>query len=293
MYKEVFQLSLNVTEPVRSHAGLDLYAVRASDIPEPVRRLAQHPMRELPTPPNFQKIEVAGVMVLMTPFPIAQCVEPLGVNLAGVSQAVESAREVAREHDKSILVWWIAPEHDHLVPGLEELGLRHEDTPGFEAVENAMALVSPPTFQRDESVEVKEVSSFEEYAAAARVGMDAFEMTPSMREQVEAGLPKQYEESRHPDNPGHGFVALIDGRVVGGSTAVLGDAGVNLFGGSVHPDARGRGVYRAMTLARWDFAVEHGTPALTVQAGRMSKPIVERLGFEFVAPVRLYVDTVS
>jgi len=49
-------------------------------------------------------------------------------------------------------------------------------------------------------------------------------------------------------------------------------------------------VYRALTLARWDLAVERGTPALTVQAGRMSLPICERLGFQLVEPVRLFVD---
>ena len=53
---------------------------------------------------------------------------------------------------------------------------------------------------------------------------------------------------------------------------------------------RGRGVYRSLVQARWDWAVELGTPALTVQAGRMSRPILERLGFEFVEPVRVYVD---
>jgi hypothetical protein len=43
-------------------------------------------------------------------------------------------------------------------------------------------------------------------------------------------------------------------------------------------------------LARWDLAVERGTPALTVQAGRMSRPICERMGFGFVEAVRVFVD---
>jgi GNAT superfamily N-acetyltransferase len=54
--------------------------------------------------------------------------------------------------------------------------------------------------------------------------------------------------------------------------------------------ARGRGVYRSLVRARWDHAVERGTPALTVQAGRMSRPILERLGFQFITPVRVFVD---
>jgi hypothetical protein len=38
-------------------------------------------------------------------------------------------------------------------------------------------------------------------------------------------------------------------------------------------------------------AVDRGTPALTVQAGRMSRPILERSGFEPVVDVRLFVDS--
>ena len=69
-------------------------------------------------------------------------------------------------------------------------------------------------------------------------------------------LRARYDDYRNPDNPGRGFVALIDGRVVGTSYAAFGDAGVNLFGGSVLPEARGRGVYRALVGARWEAAVD-------------------------------------
>ncbi len=82
----------------------------------------------------------------------------------------------------------------------------------------------------------------------------------------------------------------MDGRVVGTGLAVFGAAGLNLFGGAVLADARGRGVYRALVRARWDLAVQLGTPALTVQAGRMSRPVLERLGFEFIDVMPTYVD---
>jgi hypothetical protein len=69
---------------------------------------------------------------------------------------------------------------------------------------------------------------------------------------------------------------------------VLEDAGINLFGASVAPGAHGQGVYRSFVLARWELAVERGTPALTVQAGRMSRPICERMGFGSVGAVRVF-----
>ena len=52
------------------------------------------------------------------------------------------------------------------------------------------------------------------------------------------------------------------------------------------PATRGRGCYRALVRARWDAAVELGTPGLAVQAQYgTSFPILRRLGFVEVATV--------
>ena len=57
--------------------------------------------------------------------------------------------------------------------------------------------------------------------------------------------------------------------------------------------ARGRGAYRALLRARWDEAVARGTPALITQGGSMSRPILERLGFEAVGHVHMLVDDLA
>ena len=44
----------------------------------------------------------------------------------------------------------------------------------------------------------------------------------------------------------------------------------------------GLGAYRALVRARWEAAAARGTPVLTVGAGAMSRPILERLGFSIV-----------
>jgi hypothetical protein len=50
--------------------------------------------------------------------------------------------------------------------------------------------------------------------------------------------------------------------------------------------ARGHGLYRALVSARWDFAVERGTPALVTEAiVTTSYPILQRLGFTEVCTV--------
>ncbi len=169
----------------------------------------------------------------------------------------------------------------------------HEDTPGLEAVENAMVILEPPQARAGEGVDVKQTDTYEEFVAATQVTMEAFDLPEAMRAETIAELPKRWEEYRTPSNPGRQFIASIDGRVVGTAFAALGAAGVNLFGGSVLEGARGLGVYQALITVRWEAAVARGTPALTVQAGRMSKPIVEKLGFVEVGQAHIYVDTIA
>ena len=67
------------------------------------------------------------------------------------------------------------------------------------------------------------------------------------------------------------------------------EAGV-LCGGATLPALRRRGAYRALIAARWRDAVARGTPILTTQAGRMSRPILARLGFTAIAQVRVFLD---
>jgi GNAT superfamily N-acetyltransferase len=87
------------------------------------------------------------------------------------------------------------------------------------------------------------------------------------------------------------FLAYADGRVVGRGACVATELGpIELLGGCVLDAYRGRGVYRALVRARWDVAVERGMPVLVTQAGKMSKPILERLGFRQVGTVRALVD---
>jgi GNAT superfamily N-acetyltransferase len=264
-----------------------------ADIPANVRRQALHPFLEVLLPVGWERIEREHIVFCMHPLPIAKIVEPRTIGLDSVEAAVDDARTVARERDCSLLAWYVAPDDAWLGEHLERLGLVNEETPGFEAVENAMALVEPPTGGRVEGIVVAQVDSIEDFAASNLVTADAFDMPQAMRDEMEAKLPEQFAEYATPGNPVRQFNASIDGRVVGTAAAVLGPAGVNLFGGSVIAGARGRGVYRALMQARWEFAVAQGTPALTVQAGKMSRPIAEHLGFTFVAAVRMYVDDLA
>jgi GNAT superfamily N-acetyltransferase len=264
-----------------------------TEIPDAVRRQALHPFRELPSVPGFERIDHGTFIAWLHAMPMAQLVEPLALSPDDVRAAVEEARAIVRAHGRSLLIWMIGSDQRRLGLELEQLGLVNADTPGFEAVENAMALLEPPAGATPTDVSVVEVDSYESFAASQRVIVEAFGVTAEMRDEMEQELPKRYDEYMTPGNPMRQLNALLDGRVVGTAGAAVGPAGINLFGGSVLPAARGRGVYRALTRARWDIAVALGTPALTIQAGRMSRPIVERLGFQFIDTVAVYVDDFS
>lgn len=259
------------------------------ELPEEVRRLAVDPFGELPTPREVELIELDGATLSINPWPTAQIVRPVGVRPNEVADTVEAARLIARERGKRVLVWWIASEHGGLAPALEDAGLVNTDTPGFEAVENGMALTSPPARRPAEDVQIGVVETWEDFAAVAEVGRTVFELPDIPGEE----LRQRYADYMAARDLGVTLFAAIDGSIVAGAYAAFGQAGINLFGASVAPEARGRGVYGSLVLARWDLAVARGTPALTVQAGRMSRPLCERMGFAFVEAVHLFVDELA
>ena len=262
-------------------------------IPSGVREQALHPFRELLLPTGWKRLEGKHGLVCRHTYPIAQVVEPTSLGPADVDEAVEEARRLVRAEGKDRLVWWLEPAFEWLGPELEQRGLVNEDTPGFEAVENAMALVEPPSGKSSEGIAVALVETIEDLAASDRVTVEAFAMGAEASEEMDGDRAKRFAEYKAPNNPARQFNASLDGRVVGTGASVIGKHGVNLFAAGVLPDARGLGVYRALIRARWDLAVQLGTPALTVQAGRLSRPVLESVGFSFIAAAKMYVDDLS
>jgi GNAT superfamily N-acetyltransferase len=262
-------------------------------IPADVRQQALHPFRELLLPTGWKRLEGKHSVVCCHTYPIAQVAEPTSLRPADVDEAVEEARRLVRTEGKDRLVWWLEPTYEWLGLELEQRGLVNEDTPGFEAVEHAMALVEPPSGKSSAGVTVNLVETIEDLAASDRVTVDAFAMGAEAGEEMERDRAKRYAEYTAPENPARQFNASLDGRVVGTGASVIGKYGVNLFAAGVLLEARGRGVYRALIRARWDLAVQLGTPALTVQAGQMSRPVLESVGFSVIAAAKLYVDDLS
>jgi GNAT superfamily N-acetyltransferase len=142
---------------------------------------------------------------------------------------------------------------------------------------------------RVDGIDVRTIESFEDHCGAVELSWQAFGFTEEQKAKLRAGLRDSYDDTDAAAV--ERFVAVLDGRIVGAGSAAYLPGCVYLLGGNVAEEARGRGVYRALVRARWDEAVARGTPALVVQAGRMSGPILERLGFETVCTVHVFLDT--
>jgi GNAT superfamily N-acetyltransferase len=80
------------------------------------------------------------------------------------------------------------------------------------------------------------------------------------------------------------FCAYADGEAVSNGWIRYGDGPsfASLNGGSTLPGYRGKGIYRALIDCRAREAIERGIPFLTVDASPMSRPILERNGFQFL-----------
>jgi hypothetical protein len=139
-------------------------------------------------------------------------------------------------------------------------------------------------------VTVRRIDTFEDFVAAREVQWDAFEAPEERRAANRPRFREDFEESMAIGVP-VSFLAELDGRPAATGMSIPSERGCLLLAGSTAPWARGRGLYRALERARWDDAVERGTPALAVMANPdTSYPILKRLGFEDVCTIRRLED---
>ena len=92
------------------------------------------------------------------------------------------------------------------------------------------------------------------------------------------------ELRRTPDNLSI-YVAYVDGMPVSSAWVRFPARGqfASLWGGSTRAPYRGRGLYTALLAARVQEARQRGAPFLTIDASPMSRPIVEKHGFQVLA----------
>jgi len=123
-----------------------------------------------------------------------------------------------------------------------------------------------------------------------QVMWEGFDTPEHRRDAERPHMRANFEAQQAAGVPGT-FLAYVDSEPAGIGRSVYSDRGVFLIGGAVKPALRSRGVYRALVRARWDDAVERGTPAMITEAmPETSYPILKRIGFEEVAIIRRLED---
>jgi GNAT superfamily N-acetyltransferase len=133
------------------------------------------------------------------------------------------------------------------------------------------------------------LANIETYTRSERVSAEAFNDIPY-------GAPMPIDAQRERRFANHLaagnrriVMATIDGEPAGaGSLTLFPPDGATMNGGAVRSRFRGRGVYRALVAARLQMARDAGAAGLVVWGGRMSAPILERLGFQTVSWRRFY-----
>lgn len=244
--------------------------------------LAEDTVAHLPRRPGFDAVD-RGDLVLETSVHRALVSR---IRLGDVDEAVAWTRERARAAESPRLEWWAGW---HATPAdlperLLALGFEADDE---EPVLTGMTCaVEPPAAP---GVEVRAIGSLEEQLEALEVDWAVWDVSPEERA-LRSATEKRRFASVEVLGFVHHFAAWADGRPVGFGRAIDVDGGVALMGGAVLPAYRNRGIYRALVRARWDHAAARGTPLLVVQAGHMSAPVLEGLGFVRHGDLRLFVD---
>lgn len=201
-----------------------------------------------------------------------------------VAPAVEEIRGLLRSLGREGAEWELgeSSEPSDLVERLLALGLRRDesDPVAVGMVLRGASLTTP------EGVVARPVASVDELRAAREVQGAAFgDPRPVDPEQAARDYLLEGVD-------GSTFVAFVDGELVAAGYAAYTPWGLILFGGATLPSARGCGAYRALVAARAAEGAKRGTPALVTHAGRMSRPILERLGFVPVARIDRLLDVV-
>jgi GNAT superfamily N-acetyltransferase len=261
-------------------------------ISEAIRQFAEEPDYEQPAPwPPGKRFRGPTFTLGLSPDPNHASLSRVRTTEGELDALIEGVRVILREHGFLSCAWFVGPScrPANLGQLLVDRGFEHGRLPTFEARYTAMTLVAPPVpHDPGPTIEARPVRSLDEYLHAFRIGLQALGET-------EDAIAKWVAAARIGWNHENGVarmshVAFVDGEVAGLGLASYGPSAVLLGGAAVMPNYRGRGVYRALVASRWEAAVKLGKPALAVHAGSMSRPILERCGFEEVCKIDLLID---
>jgi hypothetical protein len=255
-------------------------------VPDEIRDFAAFPGAFTPLPPRWERFENDRYILSIGGFDGLTFVQRLRLDPEEVEWTIAEIQTLIRERNHHSTTWWVddrATPPD-LVERMLALGFKPGEEPRNEPRATGLALVEEPPAV--DGVDVRPVENVEEWWQAAEIANEVFGVPEEDRRAQRSNAEQRFREQRE-TGQATVFLAWIDGKPAASAMVVWSRVGGLCLGGSTYEWARGRGAYRALVRARWDAAVARGTPALVVNAGRMSAPILERLGFVAVAELHI------
>ena len=245
--------------------------------------IAEYPNAFVELGPGQERLETGRYTLCLEPSRFSATVQRQNFAAEELDDVIAEVRGLLRDRGRSRTQWEVGSRAHP--SGLPELllarGLKLDDDP----VAVAVALRRTPPASPS-GLTVRPVSSAEEFGTAREIQHRAFGAPPERLAENRANQERDW--AQYAPRVMH---AVFDGeRMIGAGSCVGAGSALALFGGAVDPAARGRGAYRALISARWVHAQSLGRPALVTQAGSMSRPILERLGFTAVGRVDMLVD---
>jgi hypothetical protein len=259
---------------------------------ESVRLFAEEPESLVSDPPlPGRRIRNDRFCLVMSPSPSQSTVSRVRTSAEGLDGVVAEIRDILKAAGYQRAVWLLGPSSrpEGLSAHLKARGFVPATRPPFEPESTAMAISTPPARPRGD-VEARQVRDYDEFVVALRLGLEAFGESEADIASWMATAPALWAEQDGITKLTH--IAFVDGRPAGFAFTNAGANGLLLGGSAVLPAARGRGAYRALVAARWDEGVRLGKPALVIHASAMSRPILERCGFEAVCRIEALDDPV-
>src|SRR5512132_3907837 len=250
-----------------------------SRIPEAVLELAENLNVNCPPRPGEERVVRPGYAAIIGTESDAHhnVVQRLRLAEDEVAATVAEVRAIFAAKGRRQITWEVGDhaEPKDLAERLIALGMKP-----FAPNDLSVAMVlTRPLVSMDTAVTVRRVTTFEEFARGSWIFRRGFESDDAPETDPE--VAQRWTEHRSVATHER-YMAFDGNEPIAVADAVFLEAGVVMCGGATIASARSKGAYRALINARWEEGQRRGTPTLITQAGPMSRPILERLGFEEV-----------
>ena len=245
--------------------------------------VAEYPNAFVDLAPGQERIDTGRYTLCLERSVYAATVQRQRFGAAELDDVIAEVRGLLRDRGRDRTQWEVGS--GATPPGLTQMlldrGLERDEDPVAVAV--ALRDAPPPA---PAGLIVRPVADAEEFLAARTVQNVAFGAPTERNEENRRNLDRDWAAYA----PRVMHAVWDGGRIIGAGSCAATPHALALFGGAVAQDARGRGAYRALIAGRWAHARSLRLPALVTQAGAMSRPILERLGFTAVGRVDMLVD---